>query len=154
MHNSVWTALLRHLPPEQYDQLMLVTVGGTEIALQTVLRIEQEFMAVKGRLAGSQDAGRVFFIPYAQIDYFGFQQPLKESDFHQLFGTLTLPAPGQAVAADPATLTPEPVRDPPDGEPAMPGSGVRTPIKSAILERFRSRTASSLSLPPAQTTGE
>jgi hypothetical protein len=161
MHSSAWTTLLRHLPPEQYDRLMLVTAGGTEIALQTILRIEAEFMAVKGRLAGSQDAGRVFFIPYSKIDYFGFQQPLRESDFHELFGGLRFPDPGQPAAAgpaaaEPAATGPEHAAAEPAAEPDTPSPGARTPIKSAVLERFRARAnpGSSPSLPNPNPNGQ
>ena len=93
MQSSVWALLLRQIPAEQHRNLMLVTTGGTEIAIQGILRIDHQFLAIKGRLAGSQDAGRVFFIPYTHIDYLGFQQPVKESEFHEMFGGLNIPAP-------------------------------------------------------------
>src|SRR5262249_15010524 len=75
-----------------------------------------ESIALKGRLAGSQDAGRVFFVPYSHIDYFGYQNPLKESEFHEVFGSLELAgaaadAPPPAAAAAPAE-PPEPAAVP------------------------------------------
>src|SRR5262245_21823257 len=91
MHSSAWVAILRHIPSEQQNQFMLVTASGTEIAIQSFLRIENELVVIKGRLAGSQDSGRVFFIPYCQIDYFGYGHPVKDSDFNDLFGSLQLP---------------------------------------------------------------
>src|SRR5262245_2578993 len=93
MHSSAWVALLKHIPPEHHNRLMLVTSCGIEITVQCFLRIEREFVALRGRLAGSQEAGRVFFVPFAKIDYFGFMQEIKESEFHDLFGTLVLPDP-------------------------------------------------------------
>jgi len=144
MQSSVWTLLLRHLPPEQHRNLMLVTRGKTEIAIQTILRIDHEFMAIRGRLAGSQDAGRVFFIPYDQIDYFGFQEAIKESEFHDLFDGLTIPAPAAAPAAEPpAAAAPEPEADPPVAPSANAANRPATPIKSAVLERFRARSVTS-----------
>ena len=109
MHNSAWVKLLRHIPAEQQSKLMLVTTGGIEITIQSLLRIDAECLALRGRLAGSTDAGRVFFVPYSHIDYFGFQQPLKESEFHELFANLNLPA-APAPAAPPA--------NPPSDKPA------------------------------------
>src|SRR5262249_57453549 len=91
MQNSTWGALLRHIPAEQQDQYMLVTVSGTEIAIQNLLRIDRGFVALKGRLAGSQEAGRVFFIPYDQIDYLGTQKPIKDSEFSEGFDSLVIP---------------------------------------------------------------
>jgi hypothetical protein len=149
MQSAAWVKLFRHVPAEEQGKLMLVTISGTEIAIQCFLRIDPESIAVKGRLAGSQDAGRVFFIPYAHIDYLGYQQPLKESDFHDVFGSLQLPGaaavvepPAAATAAEPANA-PEPA---PETEPPAPDGtsapGVRNPlaIKSTVLEKFRARS--------------
>src|SRR5438105_367189 len=94
MRSAVWVALLRHLPPEQHDQIMLVTAAGTEIAIGGILRLEQEFVVIKGRLSGSQDSGRVFIIPFNQIDYLGFQKPLKDTEFHEMFASFVVPAGG------------------------------------------------------------
>jgi hypothetical protein len=131
MHDAAWVKLLRHIPASEHSNLMLVTLGGTEIAIQSLLRIDPECLALRGRLAGSTDAGRVFFVPYAHIDYFGFQQPLKEAEFHAMFGNLE----SSTAVADPA-------------ESASPSAGHATPprtplaIKSAVLEKFRARSAS------------
>jgi hypothetical protein len=147
MQSAAWVKLFRHIPADEQGQLMLVTTSATEIAIQCFLRIDPECIALKGRLAGSQDAGRVFFIPYSQIDYVGYQQPLKESDFHERFGNLDLPDEVAVVepsrtAAEPAD-SPEPApateSAPPNGTPT---SGARNPlaIKSTVLEKFRARS--------------
>ncbi len=159
MQSSVWALLLRQVPPEQHHKLMLVTSGGTEIAIQAILRVDHQFLAIKGRLAGSQDAGRVFFIPYNQIDYLGFQQAVKDTEFHEMFDGLTFPAPEAAAAPAPPeparpvpTLAPEPTPTP---VPAANGvSRPPTPIKSAVLERFRARSISSPGTALRPTPGE
>src|SRR5579883_1133758 len=92
MHSHVWAAVVSHIPPEVQDKLMLFTLGGNEICLQSFLRIDREFMVVKGRLSGSQEAGRIFFVPYAQIDYLGTQQPWKDTEYEEVFGQLVTPA--------------------------------------------------------------
>lgn len=149
MKSSTWVALLQMLPPEQYNKLMFVTTAGIEIALQTILRIDQEFVAIKGRLAGSQDAGRVFFLPFSRLEYLGFQYAVKETEFQEMFGNLVIDdAPAGEIPAGAV---------PPAG-PALPGAPAAivgpgrtpTPIKSAVLERFRSRTtAAGTTLRPA-----
>src|SRR4051794_41872435 len=98
MQGSVWAALLRQIPADRVNQLVLVTTGGTEIALQGILRIEPEFLAFKGRLAGSQEGGRVFFLPYGHIDYLGIQREVKESEFEEMFAGLFAPAAPAAAA--------------------------------------------------------
>jgi hypothetical protein len=149
MHSAAWVTLFRHVPAGEQAKLMMFTTAGTEIAIQCFLRIDPECIALKGRLSGSQDAGRVFFIPYSHIDYLGYQQPLKESDFHEVFGNLELP--GVATPAEPAIEAvapaepPEPAAVPESAAPAgTPASGARNPltIKSTVLEKFRARSMS------------
>jgi hypothetical protein len=141
MHNAAWVKLLRHVPEDQQSKFMLVTTSGVEITIQCLLRIDAECLAFRGRLAGSTDAGRVFFVPYSRIDYFGFQQPLKEAEFHELFGDLDLPDL-PAPAAAPAAPAPAPTVAEPSASNGPAGTPLRTPpvIKSTVLERFRSRS--------------
>ncbi len=145
MHNAAWVKLLEHIPASEHSKLMLVTTSGTEITIQCLLRLDPECLALRGRLAGSTDAGRVFFVPYSHIDYFGFQQPLKEVEFHELFNNLQLLA-----AAPPETVAPAAPAAPPsaalDSAAAPAPSAHPTPsrsplaIKSTVLEKFRSRS--------------
>jgi hypothetical protein len=148
MQSSAWAVLLRSIPAERVQTLSLVTTSGTEVALQGILRLEREFAAVRGRLAGSQDAGRVYFIPYTHIDYLGTQVEVKEVEFEAMFGHLDLsgaapasdgPVPAVAPSSLPAPAAPAPVND----NTPLPGSGPSVvPIRSAVLERFRSRNFS------------
>src|SRR5262249_21025062 len=126
--------------------------GGTEIALQGILRIEREFVAIKGRLAGSQDAGRVYFIPFTHIDYIGTQVEVKDAEFEAMFGKTQLSSaavapsttPDAAVAPSATPAVPKP--------PPLPSNGQRAvPTRPAVLERFRSRNNSApgpLARPP------
>src|SRR5262245_20524354 len=82
MLGAVWGALIRHIPAEQQNQYMLVTRSGVEIAIQSFLRVEAHLLIFKGRLAGSQEAGRIFFLPYSNIDFIGTALPVKDSDFN------------------------------------------------------------------------
>jgi hypothetical protein len=146
MHSAAWVKLFQHIPLSEQAKLMLVTASGMEISIQCLLRIDPECVALKGRLAGSQDAGRVFFIPYSNIDYCGFQQPVKESDFHELFGNLELPSteptaePAEVASPSEARPAAKPV-----APPETPKSSLRNPltIKSSVLEKFRSRSSTS-----------
>ena len=150
MQNDMFAWILCRVPVEQYNQLTIVTSSGTEIAVQTLLRVEIDFVAIKGRLAGSQDAGRVFFIPFANIDYFGFQRDVRETEFDEMFGTGSLTVAGSAAPADAAVVAAPPADPtaalPPAATEAAPVSASvsqRTPLplKSEVLERFRSRIA-------------
>jgi len=140
MRNEMWAWLFGRVPAERHNQLMLVTRSGIEIAVQALLRIESDFIAIKGRLSGSTDAGRVFFIPFVNIDYFGIQRDVKEAEFDAIFGlgSLTPAATPEAAAAESAPAPPGAAAPPP---PAAPAPKTPLPIKSEVLERFRSRIA-------------
>jgi hypothetical protein len=157
MDNLAWVAILQAIPAEKLHQFTVVISGNTEITLQSVLRFDRDFAVLKGRLSGSQDAGRVFFVPYHHIINLGTLHPIKDEEYEAIFGTLVIP-----TSADPRPAVPVPAPEPapvavngsngyhlPDGVP-QPDSGVRAAIRSEVLERFRSRSggpASSLSLP-------
>jgi hypothetical protein len=150
MQSNAWALLLRQFPPEQHDNLMLVTTSGTKITVQNLLCIDHEHVAVRGRLTGSQDAGRLFILPYQTIEYLGTQRACKEAEYHELFDKVKFPeapSPAAAVAAAaPALPSPEPQAAPaPDAEEATatavaPSTKTPVPIRSAVLERFRART--------------
>jgi hypothetical protein len=140
MQSLAWVALLRHIPIEQQSRFMLVTSHGAEIAIQSLVIIESECVVIKGRLSGTQDTGRIFFVPYANIDYFGFQQAVKDTEFTDLFGGLSMPPPpahATPAAAQPTSNGESP--EPPPERPSKPDSGPRPSIRSVVLERFRAR---------------
>ena len=92
MPSAAWARLLRLVPPKDQDNLMLLTSNRTEFAIQAILRLDPDFLIIKGRLAGSQDQGRVFFIPYEQIDHIGFYRAFKDTEFNEMFADLEAPA--------------------------------------------------------------
>lgn len=159
MQAQTWISLFRHIPPEQQNRFTLVTANGMEITVQSLLRLEADFAIIKGRLSGSQDAGRVFFIPYVSIDTFSFTNPVKDSEVADLFDTLTFTAP--AVPAAPALPAEAPPAVSPSARTPLPVSlptptpppTARPSIRSEVLERFRnSRPASSVNLPRPEGT--
>jgi hypothetical protein len=149
---QTWISLFRHIPPDRHPQFSVVTTNGTEISIQLILRLEADFAIIKGRLSGSQDAGRVFFIPYASIDTFSFTNPVKESDVADLFDSLkfdaAVPVPAPAPVVPEPPIAPSARTPPPPSRPSDSGSGPRPAIRSEVLERFRNgRPSSSASLP-------
>ena len=106
MESSAWITLMRIIPPEQHDNLAIMPLSGVEINVQSILRTEAEFMVIRGRLSGTTDSGRIFFVPYDQINFLNFQKPLKEPDVHAMFGGAPgtfapAPLPGAKQAAAP-----------------------------------------------------
>jgi hypothetical protein len=149
MQDSAWVALLRVLPPAAHANLMLVTTIGQEIAIRDVLRMEADYLMIRGRMAGTTDAGRVFMIPYTSIHYLAFQNAMKVEEVNAVFsGTQTIveapqenrptppdPGPQPAVPVVPAQRSPAPESPVVALEKAKPES------KVVLLERVRARLA-------------
>ncbi len=141
MLNASWAALLRQIPADQHDTLMVRTVNGTEIAVQNLLRIDFEFVIFKGRLAGSQDTGRLFILPYRNVDYFNFNRDVKDEEYNTLFAALAIPDPDTHAAAPAAPAAKLSVANGALPSPVAKPNRAGIPVKSSVLERFRTRNS-------------
>jgi hypothetical protein len=166
MLSPAWIALLRRIPPLQHDNLVVTTTIGGEISVQNIVRMEDEYLIIRGRTAGTSDNGRVFFIPYDQISRLAFQKEVKEPEIHALYAE---PNPDTAAAQprkqEEVEFSQEKVEAAPTlPPPPQPGRNekqtqetattpVRAPIPSrqALLERLRqarNQTAGKSAAPP------
>lgn len=152
MRNVTWIALFRIIPELRQGKLFLVTKSGNEINMQSIYRLEDEFIVFRGRLAGTMDLGTPIMVPYDQIDYLGFREEIKEPDLQAMFteGGAALPPPvaedSRPAAAEPeapaapaaAPLAPAatPVAPSAPAAPAAPAAA-SMPGKAALLERLR-----------------
>ena len=141
MLNASWAALLRQIPADQHDTLMVRTVNGTEIAVQTMLRIDYEFVIFKGRLAGSQDTGRLFILPFNNIEYFNINRAVKDEEYNTMFAALAMPDPDALSAAPAAPTTKLTVTEGGLPSPVVKPNRGGIPVKSSVLERFRTRNS-------------
>lgn len=148
MQNSAWISLLQHLPRSMHDAFSLVTKTGIEIALQAILRMEEDFLVIRGRLAGTQEGGRAFFIPYADLAFVMSSKPMAESQVQGLFnGTpvLAFAAETPPPPTEPETIpqpeapAPEPVAEQ-TATPSPPPSPRPAVVKKNILDRLRARS--------------
>jgi hypothetical protein len=156
MLSSSWISLLRLIPEDYQDAVVLSTSGGIEVNIQAIVRLEKDFMVFRGRLAASTDAGRVFFVPYDQVNFLTFSKPMREPEIQAMFSrapgsgrpaAVAVARPQEEVPADTEQLTeistPEPRPAPAPAAPAAAAEPARTPMaaKSAILDRLRARVA-------------
>ena len=163
MQGPTWLSLLRRLPPALHEGLIIVTSNGAEIVVQSILRAERELLVIRGRMSGSQDTGRVIFVPFDQINYVGLSKKPQDAEIHAI---LAKPVPGgrpaeagSAAAAAAAggdeidAFIPEAVQsaEPPESEqngnaaagqepPATPRKPAH-PSKTVLLARLRARLA-------------
>jgi hypothetical protein len=166
MQASCWTGLVRRIPENQHDKLIVVTTTGVEISIQTFLRAEDDYFVVRGRLAGTTETGRVFFIPYDQMNYLCINSEMPEVQIRTMFGeappeparpaqaaiqtgpasAVAAPAPApEQTAAPEEPLPADGAAIPAIGETLDPvpklNSGIRLtlPRKSGLIQRLRAR---------------
>jgi hypothetical protein len=140
MHPSQWIELLRKIPPVYQENLLLATAAGLEIAVQSILQYGAEHLLVRGRQGGTTDSGRVFCVPFDQINYVMFNREMKEAELREMFGEL-LSAAKEPAACEPAAETPSPTLLPAVDAPsaATPPPVEAPPPRPSLRDRLRSR---------------
>ena len=81
-----WVALFRRIPVNLQDVLIMITVTGSEIILQKILVMEDDYFIFRGRMSGSQDGGLVIIMPYDQISNVCFNKRMLEPEVAAIFG--------------------------------------------------------------------
>lgn len=152
MRSKTWADLVRKLPPNYHDSLLLVTSVGIEITIQVVMRVEDEYLVIRGRLGGTTDTGRLFFIPYDQINCISVLRSMPRAELSVMFGE----SPEEALVEPPPLLPaelPEPVEEDLESTrlitellPPVPVEESPKPVepprlsKAELLARIRSRS--------------
>src|SRR6266581_5141072 len=148
MQSADWSRLLQRIPASYHDSLMLVTTIGMEITLQAIERVEDAYLVVRGRMGGSTDTGRIFFVPFDQINYLGYMRLARQQDISALLGEGPPPPPELKIEAAALEETAPEVAEPtPAPEQTLPAAVL--PGKAALLERLRSRARKAAGQPPA-----
>jgi hypothetical protein len=150
MQSDTWKALLDKVPTDYHNSLLVVTSVGLEISLQAVLRREDDYLIVRGRLAGTTDTGRIFIIPYSQINLLCLQKALAPAEVRALFGeTLAdveededaFPPPDAPVEAEVEDVEKtQPITQPPPVEELPRPAAPPRLSKAELLARIRSRS--------------
>ena len=134
MTNQEWIDMLRKIPEEDQNALVLVLQNGSEISVDTMFRFEHNFLILRGRVGGTTDEGRAFFVPYDQMLYFRIERVTVLSELRDMLGTST----GLAAAVVPETgILASPVPEPPPIAPAGPAVTDATANRNALLDRIR-----------------
>jgi hypothetical protein len=122
--------------------LALGLTTGSEIVVQKIVRLEPDFMVIRGRLAGTQDTGRIVVIPYAQLTFVAVQKHLQDQEVEGIFGKTAIPD-GNEVAppsAEPAPQTaPEPEKVNESPAAVNPIKKPEAASKAILLAKLRDR---------------
>jgi len=138
-----WIELINRIPRDDHDTLLVGTSSGVEIAIQNILRIEDEYLLIRGRLSGTTEMGQIFILPYDRVTYVNFTRPLHDDKLTRIFGELlvaekkppTLEEPATEESAAEAAAEPEKPGEPAAAEEAKPQS------TNPLRDRLRARLA-------------
>ena len=95
MTNLEWMDMLRVIPEVDQNTLVLVLQNGCEISVEFFFRFETNFLVLRGRVGGTTDEARAFFVPYDQMLYFRIERVTNLIDLQEMMGVT------KAVAAVP-----------------------------------------------------
>lgn len=146
MQGAAWIALFRRIPLNLHDGLILSLTTGSEVVVQKFVKLEPDFVILRGRMAGTQDNGRVVLLPYSNIVTINVTRRLLEAEIEGIFGKdtqgfaasvpLTAASAAEAAGGDTALDTAEVVAEANAGNgPAKPAM----PSKTALLAKLRAR---------------
>lgn len=138
--NEAWIAVFRRIPVNLHDALALGITTGAEIVVQKIVKLEPEFMMIRGRLAGTQDAGRVVFIPYAQLTFLAVQRAMSDAEVDAIFGQGGVPLVFEAPAVESTPDVEQPAAE--DATVSDGPAPVKKPVpvsKSALVAKMRDR---------------
>lgn len=62
-----WRKVLESIRPEDQTSVIVRTVDAMEVAVESLARIEEEVVLIKGRLSGAPDGRRLFVFPYDKL---------------------------------------------------------------------------------------
>ena len=157
MLEAGWLQIVSRIGVENLDNVSLITVTGNELVIQSVFRMEHDFMIVRARTSGTMDTGRCIVLPYAQIDFLAFNKPMSEDAVQKLFdGPFQAVSPAMMMApASVPVSAPTPLPYMPAPRSATPETPAATPVddatvgsdsskhvsKSMLLARLRERLA-------------
>jgi len=145
--NQAWINMFRRIPANLHDGLTVGLRSGAEVAIQTILKLEPDFIIMRGRLTGTQEGGKIMMMPYAEMTVLSVPRPLKDTEVEAIFGKGDPPAlidmpPVGADAPRPAPAVEPAAKDETASEPAAPVIPARKPeqqSKSVLLAKLRER---------------
>lgn len=101
--------LFDRLPETEHARVHLIMRAGPNVSVDMVARFEPSYAVVRGREAGNQDEGRVFFVPYDDITYLKLERAVKGSELEEWFSdTAKIERTDTEAKAVPAAPAPEP----------------------------------------------
>lgn len=140
MTNDEWMELFARFSGSAQSELVLVLQNGGEIAVDLFIRFEPNYFVARGRVSGTDNEGRAFFVPFRELSYLRIEKITKLSDIQVIYGeeaTMFEKSLGEISAEEAAAMLTPP---PPPGKPVSdPKRATRSEeVRDKLLERIRS----------------
>jgi len=87
MQNAEWISLFRQFPAELHAQLVVVLNNRMEVSVETIFRVDQACLLVRGRMGGTTDGGMLFAVPYSQMSAVYLVRQIEEEQVERIFGS-------------------------------------------------------------------
>jgi hypothetical protein len=125
-------SLFKRIPEVDHTKVVAVLAGGVSVNVDLLYRMDEHFLTVRGREAGSNDEGRAFFLPYETIHFLKIEKMVRVSDLEDIFGTGKKPAaPAPAAESAPAVVS-QPTPPPAAGLPTDPAGIARANLLARL----------------------
>ncbi len=145
MTNKEWIDMLRSVPEENQNTIVVVLQNGCEINVDTFFRFEGNYVIMRGRVGGTTDEGRAFFVPYSQMLYFRIERVTNLAELREMLGG--------TIGALPATIEPVLPIVPVAAIPANAPVTEATASRNALLDRIRAARATQAA-PPSRNMNQ
>lgn len=140
MQSGGWVELFRLIPEKLHDKLIVMMADGSEVAVQDIIRLEPEYVMLRGRAGGTSDTGLAFFLPYERIVFVHVVKPVPEDVVYGLYGMTPperKPVEGPAAAEGEKPDEGQALADLPAPEEGAAPTG--TINRKELLDRLRDR---------------
>jgi hypothetical protein len=137
--DQAWIAMFRRIPASLHEVLALGLTTGAEIVVQKIVKLEPDFMIIRGRLAGTQDAGRIVMIPYSQLTFVALLRDLKEAEIESIFGKGAPSVAAELPSAETESTPQEPVAEASEPAATDPAKKSGTISRGSMLAKLRER---------------
>lgn len=139
MTNQEWIDMFRAIPEPEWGKIVLVLSNNSEVCVDALIRFDQNYLVMRGRVGGTIEESRGFVVPYHQIVYLRLERAVKIEEMANIFGESNVGGEA-AVGKRPEVATPAVIL------PADPATASRQ-----LMEKLRaSRAAASGKTPVPQ----
>jgi hypothetical protein len=145
MQSVEWQGMLRLVPEAERTKLVIVLVNGTELCVDTIIRYEEAFVVMRGRVGGQVEEARGFFVPYDQMLYLRLDRVMKVEELQAFFSAP--PTPEQS-ATNPDRVPEVPAIDAPAPPPVPTDPATASRL---LVERIRAARANLAARFPSST---